>query len=243
MENYIAIELPSKCLAYEGVDAASIQVRGLKGKDEKLIAEMTAGNANKKFVSVLKNVLKGVDPVKLTLGDRKFILMWLTVNSYGPRYVETIVCDECLGKHQVEVDLASIEVKELPLDFVQPVEKELSGGKKIHLRLLTVADELAVDSFESSGKVSGWLYRYALSLVDDKMDMGAKINFLEELPVGDLAVIRAFHEEVDHGPDMKVNYVCSDPECGHAGRIILPFRVDMVFRYGEALQRFVRQTV
>jgi hypothetical protein len=48
-----------------------------------LISEISANNFDVKFLQVLKNVVTGVDCSKLTLGDRMYLALWLTINSYG----------------------------------------------------------------------------------------------------------------------------------------------------------------
>ena len=237
--SYVPLKLPSKCKVYDGVDPSQLEIRVLKGKDEKLIAEMTYDNLEEKFLVVLRNVIKGIDPIKLTLGDRKFVLVWLGINSYSKDFPVDVICDTCLQKITVNVDLAQFEVKELPDDFVQPYEVNLSEGK-VYLRLLTVEDEIKVANYEKSG-ANSWLYRYALTIVDPEKSTADKVNMLEEMEAKDLAKIRAFHEKFDHGPIMEADYIC--PKCGGRGRMAVPFRIEMVFPYGRTLKEHFGKTV
>jgi len=239
-ENYIPVQLPSKCKVYKDVDSSQVAIRVLKGKDEKLIAEMTYDNLDSKFNAILKNVLKGVAPEKLTLGDRKFVLVWLAINSYGKTFPIELTCEHCLRKIMNEVDLSSFEVNELPEDYEQPYKVTLSDGKEIYLRLLTVEDEIKVVAYEKTG-ANGWLFRYALSVVDQQLSENQKVMMLEDMDVNDVAMVRAFHEEFDHGPVMEAPYKC--PKCGGAGRVAVPFRIEMVFPYGPALKKHFRKTV
>jgi hypothetical protein len=233
-ENYIPVKLPSKCKVYEGVDPSQVTIRVLKGKDEKLIAEMTYENLDRKFNTVLKSVLKGVAPEKLTLGDRKFVLVWLAINSYGKLFPIELVCEHCVRKIMTEVDLSGFEVNELPDDYQQPYKLTLSDGKDIYVRLLTVEDELKVVDFEKTG-ANGWLFRYALGIVDQQLSDNQKVLMLEDMNVVDVAKVRAFHEEFDHGPVMEAPYKCG--KCGGEGRVAVPFRIEMVFPYGPALKK------
>lgn len=235
MENgYVQLSLPSQCLMYKGVDPAAVGIRSLKGKDERIIAEMTRDNLERKFVSVLKNVLTGVDPTKLTLGDRKHILVWLAINSYGPTFNVEFTCDHCLQTvPSYPVDMSTFEVATLPDELELPKKVTLPSGQVVYLRLLTVADEIVLADREKMQQ-DIWLARYALSLVDQELSIEQKITLLEDMNAADLATIRAFHEKYDHGPIMEADYRC--PKCGGVGRMAVPFRIDMVLPHGSQLK-------
>lgn len=239
-ENFIPLKLPSKCKTYVDVDASQVAIRVLKGKDEKLIAEMTFDNLDRKFVVVLRNVMKGIDPAKLTLGDRKFVLVWLAINSYSKDFTIEAVCEHCLQKITTTIDLSTFEVNELPDGYKQPYTVKLKDGSDVNLRLLTVEDELKVVEHEKSG-ANGWLYRYALSIEDSTKSLAEKLMFLEDLNVNELATIRVFHEKYDHGPVMEAKYEC--PKCGGTGLTAVPFRIEMVFPYGKTLRSNFGATV
>jgi len=232
--NYMNLELPSKCLVYGDVKPEQIQIRTLKGKDEKLIAELNYDNVEKKFLALLKNILRGIDPEELTIGDRMHIMLWEVINSYSKIYPVNLTCDICLNNVQIDADLSRLEVEELPNDFKEPHEIKLSNGDTVNLRLFRVKDQIRVEDYEKNRKNS-WLYRFALTMIDDK-DVFARVNYLENLGVKDLAKIRAFHEKYFHGPDMKYKYEC--PECGEEGEVVLPFRLEFIFPYGEILAKY-----
>lgn len=232
-ETRFKVNLPSRCKVYD-VDPASITIRTLKGKDEKIIAEITSDNLVLKMNQLLENVLEGIDPRKLTLGDRQYLLLWLATNSYGKDYPVEVVCEGCGQLISVTVDLSKLEVEYLPEDYSEPYEVQLSDGKSVYLRLFRVEDEMDILEWESQGKNS-WLYRYALTLVDESKNIIEKMKFLEDLEAKDLAKIRAFHEKFDHGPIMESKYEC--PYCGFKGVMAVPFRIEMVFPIGPTLRR------
>ena len=225
-------KLPSRHLVYD-VDPAAISIRVLKGKDEKLIAEMTYENSARKLLSVLKNVLAGIDPEKLTLGDEKYIMLWLTINSYTPVTPLEFVCEGCMQKIQRDINLSELEVKELPEGFKEPYPVKLSEGTVVNLRLLRTGDEIKILDYEKKDS-SAWLYRYALSIVDDKVNIVDKVQMLENMNACDLALIRAFHEKYDHGPIMESKYEC--PKCGFEGVVTVPFRLELFFPFGNTLK-------
>jgi len=233
------IKLPSKCLVYEGVDPDGITIRTLKGKDEKLIAEVTYDNFEKKFLLLLKSIIKGVEPAQLTVGDRLFVLLWETINSYSKDFDVDHTCSECMEKITSTVDLSELDVIELPDNFKEPYEKKLSDDSSVQLRLFRVQDEINIAAYEKSNP-SSWLYRFATSLVmfKDEKEVGIwdRVSFLENLGAKDLAAIRSFHNEYAHGPKMEAEYTCS--KCGGEGKVPVPFRTEMLFPYGETLSRY-----
>lgn len=228
-EQYIPISLPSKCLIYEDVDADSIRIRPFKGRDEALVAELNLENLKKKFVTIIENVIQGIEAKKLTSGDAKHILFWQAINSYNRDYPIKLVCEHCLQKIQVVCDLGKVNSVELPDNFIQPVEVKLSD-RVVNLRLLTVADEIASFDWAKAGK-STYLYSYALSIVDESTDILKKMEMLENMSPADLNEIRKFHVKYEHGPDMEVPYTC--PICSYEGKLVLPFRSDELLSFRE----------
>ena len=228
-EQYVPLLLPSKGLTYEDTDMDKIRIRPFKGKDEALIAELALENWKKKFVTIISNVIQGIEPEKLTSGDAKYVMLWEAINSYNQDYPIKLVCENCLQEIQVVGDLGKINSIELPDDFKQPIEIELSG-RTIQLRLLTLGNEIASFDWASKGK-SAYLYSYALSIVDEKTTIVDKMKLLEDLSTWDLNEIKEFHIKYEHGPDMEVPYTC--PLCDYEGKLVLPFRYDRLFSFNK----------
>jgi len=225
------IQLPSKFLPY---DRKEFYMRTFVGADEKYLVSITYDNMERKFADILSRVSKGIDPKDLTIGDRLYCLIWQAIHSYTKDYEVQGVCEHCFETFTTTVDLSSMEVKELPDGYSEPKEVQLPVSKEaVKLRLFRVRDEIEIADYE---KVHGesWLYRYALSMVDSRNVM-ERVRFLEKLPVKDLAIIRAFHEEYRHGPTMEVTYVC--PKCGESGVMPVPFRLDLFLPSGKAVAR------
>lgn len=225
-ESYVPISLPSMCLMYEGVDKEKIRIRPFKGKDAQLIAELSLANVKKKFYEIIKNVLQGVEASKLTVGDARHVMLWEAINSYDREQSLTIVCEECLKKIDVSVDLGKIDSKELPENYTQPVEKKLSDGV-IQLRLETLGDEIAAIEWGKSGQ-STYLYSLARTVVSDK-NIIEVVKHLEEMSTQDLNVIESFPDEFPHGPDMVASYVC--PLCDYEGKLEVPFQIERLFSF------------
>jgi hypothetical protein len=119
-------------------------------------------------------------------------------------------------------------VKFLEEGFKQPVTVQLSD-RTVELRLFTVGDEAIVSQYEAAGNNS-YLYKYALSIVDDR-SIDEKYDMLKKMSSKDLNVIKSFHFRNEHGPIMVSPYTCQ--HCGGEGRVAVPFRTEMVFRSGE----------
>lgn len=230
----VNITLPSKCLVYKDVDSSKIFIRTLKGKDEKLISELSMDNFDRKFIQVLANVLEGIDPKQLTLGDRKYVMLWLAIQSYSSKHPISFTCSSCLSKLEMEADLSTLAIKTLPEDFVEPYAMTLSDNSTVNLRLLRVKDELDLADLEKAG-TNIWLYRVAMSMVGPE-SIVEKNAFLENLGVIDIAKIRSFQERFDHGPVMETTFDCE--KCGVTGKVPVPFRIEMFFPFGERLARY-----
>jgi len=222
MEEFVPIQLPSKCLTYPDVNPEAIRIRPFRGKEEELIAELGIGNPKKKVLEVISSVIQGVDPNILTSGDVSYILLWEGINSYTKLYPLRLVCESCSQSIDVQIDLSNLEVKELPDDFKQPMEISLSNTK-VNLRLLTLKDDIAAYNYLNEFQ-SVYLYTFALSIVDKNMKTLDRVRILEEMSTQDLAKIRGFHEKYEHGPNFSTEYKC--PKCGEKGRVLIPFRLD-----------------
>jgi len=89
------------------------------------------------------------------------------------------------------------------------------------------------------------LYRFATSIIKEKdgkeLSIWDRVSYLENLASKDLASIRSFHKEFAHGPDMQSDYTC--PKCGGEGKVPVPFRTEMLFPYGEALNQYYGNAV
>lgn len=220
------LELPSKYLVYEGLKPGDISIREITGADEEMMAEINPSNLEKKLCMLLANVLKGIDPKKLTLGDRMYILLYLTILSHGNMFPVELYCEHCFQKTFQEIDLNSFEIKFLD-GGQSPNTTTLSDGTVIEQRLFTVADELKTLDHEAQGK-NAWLYKYALTIVNSEKSVAELVEWLRGLASKDLKLIKDFYVRTAHGPIMTAKYTCS--HCGGDGVAAVPFRIEMLFR-------------
>ena len=234
-EKYYELDLPSKLIPYKAEGVTKVEIRMLKGKDEKLIGELTIANFEKKFKMLMDSVLRGIDPAKLTIGDRFFIVLWLAMNCQSHLYPIELFCDECFRKtDRYDVDLTTLEKVFLPEGYVDPSPVVLTDGSSVLVRLYRVADQIQYLDYVQAKGADDTTFKLAQSLVDDR-DLGQRIEWLKELPTKDLALLRGFHDKFFHGVKLEAAYTC--PKCGGTGKTPVPFRLDILFPDGATVAR------
>ena len=234
IENFLSINLPSKCLVYEGVKPEDIKIRAYQGRDEVYLSEISPMNLELKFLTILKDLITGVNPEDITIGDFQYIIVWEYAKSYTNNVKISTKCSYCMSEVEAIVDFGELDVIMLPDDFEQPYEKVLPSGRKVNLRLLNISDEIGAQKFEEKNG-NGGLFRCAKSMIDSD-DVLARIEKLGSSPINDVAAIRAFQEEFYHGPNMNAEYIC--PKCRREDRVLVPFRFDYIYPRGDELTRY-----
>ena len=242
IENFLPINLPSRCLVYNGVIPEDIKIRAYRGIDEMYLSEINPTNLHAKFIPLLKGLVIGVEPREITIGDLQYIIVWEYAKSYTNIVKIPTKCSYCMKDIEAMVDFADLDVVTLSNDsdwgkqngFKQPFEKTLPSGKKVNLRLLTIGDEVDAQIFEVENE-DGMLFRYAKSIVDTD-DILQRIGKLKDFTIDDLTSIRAFHDEYYHGPNMNAKFKCL--KCGKEDRVEVPFRFSFIYPRGSELRRY-----
>jgi len=229
MDDFVPISLPSKCLTYINQDGSKIDpsfvlARSYQGRDELYLSQINPSNLERNYLEVLKSVLRGIDPLQLTLGDRLYLIIWEYVNSYDYMMRVKTICSHCLSEIEIEVDLRNLETVDLPDSYEQPYEITLPISKeKIQLRLLTVEDEIEVERFSKKNKKEANLYRYARTIVNSS-DVMARMKKLSETKAKDFLTVMSFQDKFFHGPEMKTKFNCPEDGCGEEDILDIPFR-------------------
>jgi len=232
-DNFIPItNLPSQCLPYEGINPGDIKARSYQGNEEEYLSQINPLNLETNYLEVMKRVIQGIDPERLTLGDRLYIIVWECINSYTDIIRIKTICTHCLKEVEISIDLKQLEVIKLPDSFKEPYPVPLPSGKKVELRLLTVGDEIKIEKFQQKHPESVQSYRYARSIVSEE-DVIKRLEEYKKMGTKDTATIRAFHEKFYHGPEMSSTFEC--PKCGREDDVDIPFRLDLLFPDGEVL--------
>jgi len=234
MSNYLPIQLPSKCLPYKGIKPEDILVRQYTGGDEVLLAQINPTNLERNFLAVLKNVIQGIEPERLTTGDKLYLIIWEYVNSYSNTIKVNQVCSHCLKSTSFVVDLAKdIQIAYLSDDYTEPQPVVLPESKEtVNLRILTVKDELEAEKMLTKGQ-DPFLYRLACSITDCDSPV-LQMDRMKNWKAKDVARIRKFHEiDTYHGPTSTAKVVC--PKCGEEEEVIVPFRFEFLHPTGKIL--------
>lgn len=229
----MSIQLPSKCKLYEGIKPEDILIRPYNGADEILLAQINPINLERNFLTILKNVVKGIDPLRLTTGDRLYIILWEYAVSYSEILNVQQICSHCLQKVKFPVDIKAIPVDYLSDDYSEPKELKLPvSGETVLIRSFTVRDEVETEKMASQGKDT-YLYKYARSIVCD--EPFAQMERMKKWAAKDIAAIRKFHEiDAFHGPTSEVTMAC--PHCKEEEEVIVPFRFEFFYPTGEILR-------
>lgn len=233
MSDFVPITLPSRCLTYKGKDNNSVNpedvlARGYQGKDEIYLSQINPLNLERNYFEVIKSVITGIDPLKLTVGDRMYLILWEYIKSYSSTMRVKTVCSHCISEVEILVDLLKVETKNLPEDFKQPYEVTLPVSKeKVNLRLLTVEDEVEVEKYSKKHK-DAMIYRYARTIVDDT-DIIARVERLSNMKAKDIMIIMSFQDKFFHGPILESTFTCPNKDCGEEDVVDIPFRLDFFF--------------
>lgn len=141
-----------------------VQIRGLKGKEGRLLSDRNAVRQGTVLDSLLIACTEQVlDPGPYTLradgkldwnqvllGDRFYVLLQIRLASFGPEYTFKVQCKEpmCREPFEHEINLASDLVVKPMIDEDREVLKNggvftttLSDGREVRYRLATGADE------------------------------------------------------------------------------------------------------
>ena len=231
-DRFLPVSLPSGGRTYT-VPVQDIRIRSMLGVDEVLLAQMSPMTIERKFQELLRRVLIGILPEQITFGDRLYLMLWLSINSYAGEIKITNVCSNCLKDYEAEVDLRNINVISLPVDFTAPVSIQTDAGP-LGVNLLTVADLADTEKYAIDHEDSG-IYKYSRTLWGPGCETPEqKKDKYEKLSTKDTAKIRAVQEQYFHGPDMKAKVTC--PHCKEDDMIEVPFRIEFLFPTGQNLR-------
>jgi hypothetical protein len=231
-DRFLPVSLPSDGRMYT-TRIQDIRIRSMCGADEVLLAQMNPMNVERKFLELLRRVLTGLYPEQVTFGDRLYLMLWLSINSYAGEVKITNVCPNCLKEYESDVDLRKINVIHLPENFRSPVSLQLSDGPA-SVNLLTVGDLAEVEKYSMDHEDST-IYKYSRTLWGPGCETPEqKRARYEGLSTKDTAKIRAVQEQYFHGPDMQAQIQC--PHCKEEDTIVVPFRLEFLFPTGQTLR-------
>jgi len=139
-------EFPSKGRFYNNIPA-TVHVRPMTGEEEQILATPRFVKRGKAIDMIFDRCIREkINTEELLSVDRTHLLIYLRGISYTPEYDVEIKCPECGIKFQTIIDLNSLDVNDCPPEF-------------------------GPDSLEGTLPMSGFKYRYRLSLGKDEQQI------------------------------------------------------------------------
>lgn len=229
-----------------------LRVRGLKGKEGKLLADKTAirqGNVLDNMLSACTETVLDPGPYelrtdgkldwnKVLLGDRFYTLLQIRLASFGPEYAFKVQCRDqaCRERFEWGIDLNDLEVTRMSDEDRESFRSdggfttELSDGTQVKYRLATGADEKAVARNRTQDR----------ALVDMLAMRIVAIDGVGEFKQGDagrpVRSVKGYLEDLEwselvkllnaldaHDCGVKTDIEIECPACGSVQEVQLPF--------------------
>jgi hypothetical protein len=220
------IDLPSKGFFYpedSPLRSGQVEIKYMTAKEEDIL---TSTNLIQKGIVLDKLmdsliVTKGVKSSDLLIGDLNAVMVAARILGYGKDYSVTIKCPKCGSDVEENVDLTTLQTQNEPtlgdnaeLTVVLPV-----SNKSVTLKLLTRADELAIDkenkalkkaNLETDSESTSRL-RAMITSVDGNTDRSVIWKFVDSLLVRDARFLREQYKARVPDVDFNINIEC---DCG-----------------------------
>lgn len=222
-------------------------VRGLRGKEINMFANMTHAKANATTLKIISSLWtettdKGeaynfedgeVDWSKTLLCDRFTALLYARVATWGPTYTFRLQCGSCRRRFEWELDLTELEVKPLPAESVETfrdgnrfqttVMDEDGTVRKVVFQLLTPKLETKIQQAEkmsSTDRATASMAQRIITVEGLDEGKGAIKQWLNNLEMGTLYDLISALDEKDGGVETEIEVEC--PHCGAGDDIELP---------------------
>lgn len=229
------------------------EIRGLKGKEAKLLSDRAAARAGSTFDKVLAGCWletsdAGIysfadgqpDWSKVLVGDRFYALLQIRALTFGAAYGFGVQCSaqSCRERFEWEIDLGALPVKRLPdlskeaLRAGNRFETTLAEGRKVWFKLLMGADEVRASKGIRTSTDGALLAAVNLRILEiEGVADKARRAFLEDLELGELAALLDRFDDADGGVETTIEVEC--PHCFDVQEIDLPFGRDFFLPRGK----------
>jgi hypothetical protein len=221
------------------------EIRGLKGKEGKLLADRSAARAGSTFEKLLSGCwLQTLDPgiyalpdgaaldwSKVLVADRFYALLEIRALTFGDDYAFAVQCKNagCRERFEWELSLRKLPVKPLSeaakaaFKAGNRFETKLPrDGRRVWFRLMTGGDEARAAAALKGGRDGMLLTALALRIVEiEGVAERDKRAFLEDMEMGDATALLDQFDAVDGGVETTIEVEC--PSCFNVQEIELPF--------------------
>ena len=221
------------------------EIRGLKGKEGKLLADRGAAKSGAVFEKLLSGCwLATTDPgvyfisdeapidwSKVLVADRFYTLLQIRVLTFGDEYSFSVQCQNPGCRERFEWEL---RLKDLPVRMLSDAAKAAfragnrfettlpRDGRKVWFRLMTGADEHRAASALKASRDGMLLTALAQRIVEiEGVKPEEKRRFLDEMEMADAAALLDQFDAVDGGVETSIEVEC--PSCLGIHEVDLPF--------------------
>ena len=221
------------------------EIRGLKGKEGKLLSDRSAARAGATFEKILAGCWLGttdpgvydvpaigpLDWSKVLVADRFYTLLRIRALTFGEEYAFAVQCANaaCRDRFEWALDLTQLPVTPLS-DTARATfragnrfETRLPrDGRKVWFRLLTGADEVRASSVLKTGRDGMLMTALALRILEiEDVPDHEKRKFLDEMEMADATALLDQFDEADGGVETGLEIEC--PACLGVQDVQLPF--------------------
>jgi hypothetical protein len=221
------------------------EIRGLKGKEGKLLADRGAARAGSTFEKLLAGCwLQTLDPglydvpdgapldwSKVLVADRFYTLLQIRSLTFGDEYAFSVQCKSagCRERFEWELSLADLPVRALSetsraafKDGNRFEARLPRDGRRVWFRLMTGADEARAAVALKNARDGMLLTALAIRIVEiEGVADKDRRAFLEEMEMADATALLDTFEEVDGGVETTLEVEC--PHCFGVQEVELPF--------------------
>lgn len=221
------------------------EIRGLKGKEGKLLSDRHAARAGAIFEKILAGCWVtttdpgiydlpdggAVDWSKVLVADRFYALLQIRARTFGDEYAFSVQCPSPACRERFEWTLNLQELPVVPLSDAAKAAFKAGNrfettlprdGRKVWFRLMTGADEVRAASAFKAGHDGMLLTALGLRILEiENVPEHEKRKFLDDMEMADAAALLDQFDQADGGVETGIEVEC--PACLGVQDVQLPF--------------------
>jgi len=210
----------------------SIEIKAMTAREEDILMSRALIKQGTVITHLLKSCMidKNVDPDDMLMGDRNAVMIAIRITGYGPEYHVEANCPDCSERNKIPFNLASMPIKRLDINPVEPGANLFSfklpvTGKLVNFSFMTGADDKEISTTQERMKKQGFQadtavtsrLQFAIQSIDGKDDRSLISHFVRNMPARDSLALRQFIDKNEPGVDMKGWMEC--PVCGEHSQV------------------------
>ncbi len=220
------------------------EIRGLKGKEGKLLADRNAARLGSTFEKLLagcwmqtvdagiyETASAALDWSRVLVADRFYALLQIRSLTFGDEYAFSMQCRHasCREKFEWELNLSQLPVRtlseEAKVSFKNGNRFEAklpNDGRRVWFKLMTGADEAKASQALKNSRDGALLTALSLRIVEiENVAEKDRRAFLDDMEMADAAALLDTFDSVDGGVETTLDVEC--PHCLGLQEVELPF--------------------